>query len=371
MPWSRPTLTTLVDRAVADMQSRITGATTLLRRSSLKVLARVQAGANHLLYGYIQYLANNLFISKADEIGLAVHAGEYGVDRKAAAAAAGNAGATGTNGIEIPAATELQSNDGQVYTVDTAVTVVGGIATLALTAQQTGTNGNQDAATVLSYVSPIIGIDSTATVDSDGIIDGLGEEEVEDWRARLLARKRQPPHGGAESDYVAWALEVTGVTRAWVFPQYFGIGTVGLAFVRDDDASIIPSAAELEAVYDYVISHEDPVTGGTVGIPVTAEPGFYVIGHNDGSTFAEKSVDLSLKIYPNTTAVQAAVTEKLADVLEIYGGPGETVYLSDIYFIIGGAADLQRLQIVSPVADITASESEVHVPGTITFAEYT
>ena len=66
-----------------------------------------------------------------------------------------------------------------------------------------------------------------------------------------MDRIRQPSHGGASFDYVKWALETPGMaaggaTRAWVFPQELGIGTVTVRFVMDDKPStIIPYAADV------------------------------------------------------------------------------------------------------------------------------
>ena len=370
MPFDRPTLTVIVDRVTGDFQSRITGATTLLRNSVLRVFSKVIGGSVHLLYGYLDYQYKQIFIMTADEYGLISHGNEYGIDRNEAIKAEGDADGTGTNGTVIPAGTEFQADDGQVYTSDEAETIAAGVFTVNLTASAAGQAGNQDAASVLTFVSPIVGADSTVTVDSDELSNGTDEEDVEDWRSRLLTRKRQPPHGGSETDYEQWAFEVSGVTRVWVFPSYMGAGTVGIAFVRDDDVDLIPSNTEMEAVYDYIVSHTDPSTGKTVGIPVTAEPGFFMVGYNDGQTFAQKAVDLSIGIYPNSTANQTAIQTKLEDALELYGGPGETVYISDLYSVLTEVADLERLRIDSPAADITATQQEVHVSGTITFSAY-
>jgi len=66
MPFARPTLQEIVDRIVSDIQSRITGATTLLRRSILRVLARVYAGAVHLVYGFLEFMKDQIFVQSAD-----------------------------------------------------------------------------------------------------------------------------------------------------------------------------------------------------------------------------------------------------------------------------------------------------------------
>ena len=66
-----------------------------------------------------------------------------------------------------------------------------------------------------------------------GLAAGSDAETDESLRARVLRRIQKPPQGGAGYDYVAWALEVPGVTRAWVYPAEMGLGTVTVRFVRD------------------------------------------------------------------------------------------------------------------------------------------
>jgi len=364
MSFNRPSLSELVTRAVTDVQTRVTGATTLLRRSVLRVLAKVQAGANHLLYGYLDYISKGIFILTSDEAQLRSHGIEWGIDRDEAAVAVGNTEATGTNGLIISAGTELQSDDGQIYTTDSTGTIAAGVVTLAITAQQAGADGNQVAATVLIFVSPIRGIDANTTVDADGLSGGEDIEDIEDWRDKLLARKRNPPHGGSENDYETWMLEVDGVSRAWVFPLYNGIGTVGCTFVRDAESPIVPNASEIATVRDYIVEHIDLTTGKIVGIPVTAEPGLFML------TLLEKSIDLTISIYPNTAAIQAAITAIINDTLIEFGGPGQTVYLSQLQKNISRATNLEYFTIVLPATDIAATQTEVHIPGTYTYQNY-
>jgi uncharacterized phage protein gp47/JayE len=365
MPFVRNTLSQIISRIVSDFQTRITGATSLLRRSTLSVIARINAGQFHLLYEYLDYQARQLFVTTADEAGLEAHSSEYGITRKAAVAATGS-GVTGTstNGIVIPAGTELQSPNEQLYTTDADVTVAAGIATLAFTASVAGTDGNDDPGIVLSFVSPIAGVSTSVTVDADGIIEGTDEEIDTALRERVLTRKRQPPHGGADFDYETWALENSGVTRAWSFPLYQGLGTIGLAFVRDDDTDIIPSAAEMATVRAYIVEHEDPGTGKTVGCPVTAEPGLYMI------TLTPLVVNFSIDIYPNTAAVQASVQANIEDIIMQDGGPGETLFLSRIAEAISLADGEVRHRIDAPIVDTTASNTQIHQLGTITFGNY-
>jgi len=364
MPFTRNTLQEIVDRIISDFQTRITGATSLLRRSTLSVIARIIGGAVHLLYEYLDYQARQLFVSIADEAGLESHSSEYGIARKAAVVAIGSGQATGANGTPIPAGSELVSSDDQIYTTDEEVIVAGGIATLDFTASVAGADGNDDAGISLTFSSPIAGIDTTITVDADGISGGSDEEADSALRERVLARKRQPPHGGADFDYEAWALEVSGVTRSWSQPLYQGLGTIGIAFVRDGDDSIIPNSTQRDLVRAYIVEHEDPATGKTVGCPVTAEPGLFMIELN------LLSINFTIAISPNTTAVQDAVENNLADLILRDGGPEETIYLSKISEAISLATAEVTHRLDTPVADVTAAVDEVHVLGTITFSDY-
>ena len=361
MPFTRPTLTEIVVRIQNDIETRLTNVGSLFRRSILKILAKVTGGSNHLLYGYLNYLALQLFAMTADSQYLDTHGGEYGINKNSATYAIGSGTATGTNGTSIPANTELQSSAGQVYTIDSEVTISGGSATVNFTASEAGADGNDDAGITLTFVSPIDNIDSTVTVSSNGIYNGADEETDEAYRERILTRKRLPPHGGSRNDYVTWAKENSGVTRAWCLPQYLGNGTVGLAFVYDDSTSIVPTAAQISDMEDYILEHEDPASGDTIGIPVTAEPGFTVL------TLTEQTVNFTISIYPNTAAVQTAVTNELTTLLYNEGGPGETIYDSEINEAISQAAGEERHELVSPTAGIASSFTQVPVMGTITF----
>ena len=94
---------------------------------------------------------------------------------------------------------------------DADVTLVAGTGTLALTAKVAGADGNDNAGITLSFVSPIASVNTTVTVGADGLSGGSDQESDTALRNRVLTRKRQPPHGGADFDYEVWAKEVSGV----------------------------------------------------------------------------------------------------------------------------------------------------------------
>lgn len=350
MPFSRPALSDLIERAVQDIETRLPGTDARLRRSNLNVLARTHSGAVHGLYGYLDWISRQVLPDTADAEILERWASIWGVTRKAASFAAGPVTLTGTTGTVVPAGTVLAAADGQEFETDAEVVLASGTATAQVTALAAGQAGNLADGTALSLVSPIAGLNSQATVASGGLVSGADAETDTALRARLLARIQTPPQGGAEADYIAWALEVPGVTRAWVYPAELGLGTVTVRFVRDDDASIIPDAAEVTAVQGYIDALR-PVTAEVTVVAPVAVP-----------------LDLTIALTPNTSAVQAAVQAELEDLLRREAEPGGTILISHIREAISLAAGETNHVLTVPAADVTHTTGQIATLGTITWA---
>lgn len=356
MPWTRPTLTELIERIETDLTSRLLEDTSLLKRSVLGVLARVLAGAVHLLHGFQAWMSEQPLADTAEAEYLERLAVTWGVTRRAASFAAGRVTLTGTDGTTIPADTELQTADGTLYTLTADADIASGTATGTVTAQAAGEDGNLDEGTALSLVSPVSGALSSATVNAGGITDGQDEETDASLRARLLTRIQQPPHGGSAHDYEAWALEVDGVTRAWVYPERLGEGTVGLTFVLDDqvdeegEPNPIPDSAKVAEVQAYI----DDLR------PVTA----------DLTVFAPMAVavDFTITLTPDTTAVRSAVQLELEDFLARVAEPETTLLISQINEAVSVAAGETDHVLSSPAANVEMDSGEFPVMGTITWS---
>lgn len=349
MAFQRPTLPELITRIEADYVSRLTGGGTLLRRAVVKVLARVHAGAMHLLYGFADFISRQIMPDTAEAEYLERWAAIWGITRIAATYTTFDAVFTGTNGTEIPIGTELARDDGTLYVTTETGTIASGTATVACTAVLSGSATGLDGGEELSLSSPIAGIDSVATVSGTGINDGDDEEDDDSLLERLLARIRNAPHGGAEADYEAWAKEVAGVTRAWVYPLYLGAGTVGITFVRDDDSgSIIPDVDEVEEVQDYIDSVR-PVTADVTVFAPTAVPLDFTISGVSGS------------------AVRAAVEAELEDLIRREAEPGGTLLISHIREAISKAQGETDHVLSSPNADVVSGTAELTTMGTITW----
>jgi uncharacterized phage protein gp47/JayE len=354
MPFDRPTLTALITRVRGDFRGRLGIAGALVRRAMADVLANVWAGAVHMLNGHLSWLALQLFADTAEREYLLRYAANYGITPIPATFASGTVGATGTDTSVIPVDTVLVRDDGVTYVVTVEATITGGVASVSIEAVEAGADGNLDTGETLTFESPIAGVDSDTTVESPGIAGGVDEEDTEGTRARLLLRLREPPTGGSDQDYEGWALEVAGVTRAWVYPHESGLGTVTVRFVRDDEDPIFPDAGEVTAVQDYLDSQR----------PVTAEV--------TAAAPTQLDVDFTIELTPDTSTVRDAVEAELVDLLFRVAEPGDvdgrgTVKLSQIQVAIGVATGVEDFIVTVPAADVVPDIGELAVLGTITW----
>ena len=251
MPFARPTLTEIIDRVIADISSRIVGVeSAVLRHSLLGILGRAEAGAVHLLYGYIDWVSRQVLPDTADYDYLVRWCRIWGVLPNPASFATGLVTFTGTNGTIIPDGTIVQRQDGVQYATQGDATIAGGTATVTVLALEAGAAGD------LAEGTAVFLLQSTATVSTGGITggdDGDSEANKERLLNRLLKRIQQPPQGGSATDYEQWALAVPGVTRVWVSPLEMGAGTVTVRFVTDDDPDgIIPDSGKVDEVQEYI-----------------------------------------------------------------------------------------------------------------------
>lgn len=343
MAFERPTLKELIERIGNDAKSRLT--TAQLRQSNSAVFSRVLAGASHELHGHIEWIAKQLFVDTCEAEYLDRWASMYGVARKAASKASGEVTFSFSGDeVTVPEGAQLQNADGTLYKT-TADSASGKAEVEAVVA---GADGNMDAGDELTLVSPVAGVYSTATCGQ--ISGGTDEEGDESLRSRLLTRMQDQPHGGSKSDYVAWALEVAGVTRAWCYPQENGVGTVTVRFVCDGQTPITPTETQVEAVAEH-LDEERPVTAQVtveaptlVTVPVTIE-----------------------SLTPDTSAVRAAVEEELSELFAREAEPGGLIYLSHIRAAISAAMGEEDHTLISPTVNVTAKTGELLTLGEITW----
>lgn len=348
MSFERPTLAEVVQRVESDFASILPLTGAIPRRSVVAALARALAGATHGLHGRLDFLGDQVLPSTAEGDYLARWADIWGISRLAATYANGTITVSGTNGTDVPSGTIFVRADGERYESSALATISGGTATVTVDALTAGADPTLVAGDPISLESPIAGITTTAEVLAS-VVDGTDQESDEALRARLQERISETPQGGSESDYVAWAKTVAGVTRAWVYPQELGIGTVTVRFVRDDDVDIIPSGGEVTAVQNAI----DALRPVTADVTVVAP--------------SEVVQDFTIAITPDTTALRTSVEGELEDLLRRELSPGGTLLISQVMVAVGTVEGITDFEVTSPAADVVYSTGELPTMGTVTW----
>lgn len=330
MPFARDSLATLRQQAKADIAAALPGADPLLPASNLGILADVLAEGAHGAYAYLDFIARQGVPFTAVDEAFEGWAAFKGVVRKAATKATNPATFAATAGSLIPAGTPVGRKDGVGYvTLADAVAGGGGSVTVQLEAVVAGVAGTLAVGTQVVLGQAVAGVTSAGVADAGGT-PGADVEDFEAFRTRVLQVYREPPQGGAARDYVRWALDVPGVTRAWARALTGGAGTVSVYFMMDqvragqggfpqgtngvatDEARDVPATGDQLLVADAVY----PLR------PVTALVYAVAPGQN--------TVDLTIALADASAALQAAVEAAIASVFLAFGEPGGVVNNSAI-----------------------------------------
>jgi len=370
MPFSRPSLTDLRNQVAQDIVSALPGSDPLLRFSNLAITGAAQAGLANLHYGYLDWIARQAVPFTATDEFLEGWAALKGVFREASTSATGSVTFTGAPGTVIPAGAVLVRGDGVTYTtLGAAVIGGGGTGVVAAVADadptgQRGTFGNAAVGTTMMLGQAIAGIQSAGVV-STAFTGGADIETDDSLRSRMLAQYQTPPRGGAATDYVAWAKEVPGVTRAWAIPNVLGAGSVVVYIMFDDSEAAhdgFPQGVNGAASDE---SRGTPATGDQLLVANHIWPLQPVTAFVNVTAPVAHPVDFTIQNLP--IAAQASVSAAIADVFLRDGAPGQTIPLAHIWAAISGITGADGFLILSPTASITVPAGALPTVGTITF----
>jgi uncharacterized phage protein gp47/JayE len=364
MPFARPTLTALRNTAIQDVTtSGIPGLDGLLRNAVLRVLSWVMSGLAYSVYGYLDYIAREAVPFTATDEYLYAWAALIGVYQKDSTPASGSAQFTGTAGLVLPAGAPLTRQDGTPYTTTADGTVdATGLLTVPIVAAVNGAATNADVGVAMSIASPVPGINSGG-VTVTPLSGGADQETQDELRTRMLYQYAQPPQGGSASDYVTWALEVPGVTRAWiaasggqvqVYPMFDVANAAHGGFPQGSDGCAVEEKRGPTATGDQLIvaEHIWPVQ------PVTA------------LVFVAAPVPLAIDVTianldPSTVEMEASILASLQDAFLVIGEVGGVVYPSQLYQAISATPGVNRFDMTIPAAPITAPAGALPVMGTL------
>lgn len=315
------------------------------------------------------WLFRQIFASTADTIWLQRHGFELGLTLDPGNAALGRISMPAPSGMVVPSGLAFLRDDGTGYTSLTGAVAVNGAAVLLLEADAVGALSNATPGTALSLAPDAaapVGLGTAGTVlaedDGTGISGGLDAEPIEAFRARVLARKRNPPHGGAVHDYETWVREaLPGIVLAvWVDSFANDARSVWVQFTVADQPDAVPSAVQVAQVQAYL--------DDTLRRPVTARV----------FVSAPQPVPVSILVAglsPDTPDIRASIWAEIRAVFTDRAEPGKPMrgnfvlsrsWLSEA---ISRATGEDRHRLVSPAADLTFGAGLLPVPGPVAYTD--
>lgn len=236
-------------------------------------------------------------------------------------------------------------------------------ANIPVIASDFGVDGNSAGGSQLTLTSPISNVDNVCYVTYDGLSGGLDIETDEELRVRLQERTANftaPFTNAGLPVFIKNA--VAGVTRIWVKDATPSAGYVTIYFTRDNDANIIPTAAQATAVKNAIIDTD-------TGIKPANTPDSYVVV--SGPTAVP--VDFTFTaLSPDTTAMRTAITTTLTDYFKSDSvNEGTDIvaneYNSLIYGVVDADGNSPTFTLSSPSGTVTVNDGELATLGTITY----
>lgn len=341
-----------------DFANQIPGAD-ISEGSDIYVKASALASAVWGLYQHQAWMARQIFPDSADSDVLDHHASIRGVYRKQASKASGTVTLTGTDGTVVVSGLSIKTADDIYFTSTSGGTINLGVLDVTVQANEGGVSGNIAGGTSLTVQDPPAGLNSVAAAKAD-FTGGTDTETDSGLFARLLDVIRQPPAGGNANDYKQWALEVSGVAEAYVYPLRLGLGSVTVVpLVSGSGSSRIPQ----QALIDAVKAHIDDVRPVTMKIFQVLAP-----------TANVQNVAASIKVAAGYTFAQVKpwVESAIAAYMNMVG-PLEVLYKSKLERVVSDVEGVDDRNLTAPAGNVVPADNgallEMIVPGTVTITE--
>lgn len=296
------------------------------------VRASAVASVAEGLYQHQGWIVRQIFPDTADAEYLYLHARTRGLTKKAANSASGAASFTGDPNSTATAGLIFKRDSVSWTTTEDVTLGADGTGSASAVSSLTGTAGNTTAVTSATLTTTPDGFDSTVSV---GLMTGGTDEESDaELLSRLLEIIRRPPAGGNKYDYKRWALEVSGVSAAYVYPLRRGLGTVDVVITS---AGGLPSQDVIDRTQAY-IDDVRPVTAKNTLVIMPAIHTFNVLVKVtlDGITLADA-----------TTAITAVLQDD-----DSRREPGVAFIRSQAGTLISLVPGISDYEIVTPAANI-------------------
>jgi len=369
MAFQIPPLGDLVERARRAFRANLPGTDAHLWPNNVNVTAKVFGGLMHLVFGFADYVARQRFALTADSDNLDKHGEELGLARKTAGPSRGIIVLSFEEGpVTVEAGALFRRLDGAEYRAVLGDGLEGsGELEIEVVSVLDGASSIALPGTSVEIVSGVTGA-ALAEVGADGIAGGSDIEGDEEFRARILFRKRNPPHGGSVSDYLMWMTLVPGVTRGFVEPLASGGCTVRVFPLMDDlYANGIAPSGEIARVRAFIESVRPAGAIVTVAAPTPVTVDVEITGLRPDTQEVRENAIAELRAAFRRLARVAGIAEPLD--AQPYRATAHAFSLSWIWQAVANATGEQAHQITAPEADVVLSPGQMPVLGTVTFAE--
>lgn len=221
----------------------------------------------------------------------------------------------------------------------------------------------------------VINVEDTAYTHVSGIVGGLDQETIEDYRIRVGEAHTITPGISTTASIVFSAKKIPGNTRIFIVRPIFGVtgGVQGqpgylpqpgeaIAYVlRDQDPNIIPNQQILDATKQQILEDGNWPTFLPDGLLYVFAP---ILKQQD---FIFSSIS------PNTTTMQNSIREQLAIFFEDNADIQGTILLDDIKSFLRQVQDsvtgqfLEAYVLTTPSTDIVAASGEIYTVGSVTY----
>lgn len=290
------------------------------------------------LYHHQAWIVRQIFPDTADTEYLEWHCSLRRIFRKKATFATGLATVAGDPNTALPAGLIVRLPDGKSFeTIESSTLDDAGNQEISVRAMSAGTVGNVESASGVFVQTPV-GVQGK--VSNITTLGGIDDETDKELLVRLLERLRRPPAGGNENDYRVWAMEVEGVTSAYVYPLRRGLGTVDTVIVAGDSIASEETVAKVQA-------HINNLR------PVTAKSSLVL-------SPTIKTQDISLSVHLSGISLQQFQTAFANSLHALFNNtePGQGIIRSQIEALASNIPGVIDRVLHEPAANVDASVNE-------------
>lgn len=313
------------------------------------------------LYSRLNYLNDMHYTETAEGVWLDKDGMQFGVDRKKATKAIGEVTFYGKDNTVIPSGFIVSSGDLDYQTTQ-YVTISDGKAVSKVIALMEGSLSNV-APNMIDKHDTLQGLERVT--NEKEITGGTDEEQDEDYRERILIKKRFQGTSGNIYHYLHWALEVDGVGRAKVFPLWQGAGTVKVSIL---------DANQKKANEDLVLKVKTHIDGGADRNGEALAP----IGALLTVSTAEEvilNINANVILRPEIEAHSEMVEQAFKEELQIYIDKNisykdnklTVAKMIDILYSVEGIEDIENFKVNNSLDTIRIGEEEILKVGEVSF----